>query len=269
MTQFVQYNPAASRPKKRPRIPQANVTPPDNPAKRPRFSTTRNTMITTPISCEPTNIHARLNPSARMDLALKVLDIGGLSITGLLMHRLNTSDTCHFEKAFLSEGGGFEILLKELVEGYPAAGDCIFRVAGHSLVLKKVSAEMEAVKSYTLLSSTDITPHSMRDWTIGIPEDLVPCLSSILHASAVSDRPVKENKVQKDTFTVSTALLSMAAKMQTDPSIDYQCHHSPTRKLSLPELAAISSLVWSLTPCTWHTSRGHQYTEQITPFSLF
>lgn len=132
-----------------------------------------------------------------------MLDIGYLSITGLLMHRFTSAGTCHFENAFLSEGGGLETFLKELVERYPAAEDCISRVVGHTATLKTVSAEMELVKSHTLLSSTEVTPHSMRDWTIGIPEHLAPCLSSILHASAVSERADKENKVKKDTSTVS------------------------------------------------------------------
>jgi len=207
MAQFIPYDPAAPKPKKRPRIPQENITPPDNPAKRPRVSSTPNAMTTTPITRELVDIHARLNPPARMDLALKVLDVGNLSITKLLMHRLDSAGTCHFENAFLSEGGGLENFLKELVEQYPAAEDCIFRAAGHNLTLKKVSAEMELVKSHTLLSSTEITPHSMRDWTIGIPEHLTPCLSSILRTSAVSDRAEKENKVKKETFTVSVTLL--------------------------------------------------------------
>lgn len=138
-----------------------------------------------------------------MDLALKVLDVGNLSVAGLLMHRLTSAGTCRFKNKFLSEGGGLEAFLKELVERYPAAEDCISRAVGHNTTLKTVSAEMELVKSYTLLSSTEVTPHSMRDWTIGIPEGLAPCLSSILRASAVSDRAAKENKVKKCTSTVS------------------------------------------------------------------
>lgn len=137
-----------------------------------------------------------------MDLALKVLDVGNLSIAGLLMHRLTPAGTCHFKNAFLSEGGGLETFLKELVELYPAAEDCISRAVGHNITLKKVSAEMELVKSHTLLSSAEVTPHSMRNWTVGIPEHLAPCILSVLRASAVSDRAAKENKAKKDTFTV-------------------------------------------------------------------
>ena len=153
-----------------------------------------------------------------MDLALKVLDIGGLSITRLLMHRLGSAETSHFKNAFLSEGGGLEKSLKELVERYPAAGDRISRAVGLGHTLKKVSAEMDLVKTHTLLSSTEVTPHSMRDWTIGIPEHLAPCLSSILRASAVSDRAVKENKVKIDTFTVSLTSLGRKTKL-TRPQI--------------------------------------------------
>lgn len=141
-----------------------------------------------------------------MDLALKVLDIGDLSITRLLMHRLGSADTRHFESAFLSEGGGLETFLEELVERFPAAAGSISRVVGHDVILKTVSAEMERVKAYTLLSSTGVTPHSLRDWSVGIPEELAPCLSNILRVSAVSERGAKENKVKKDTFTVSIAL---------------------------------------------------------------
>ena len=72
--------------------------------------------------------------------------------------------------------------------------------------------EMELVKAHALLSSTEVTPHSMRDWSVGIPEELAPCLSSILCASAVSERSEKENKVKKDTFTVSITLLAYDGK---------------------------------------------------------
>ena len=160
-------------------------------------------MTTSPAAHELVDIRARLDPSARMKLALRVLDIGNIPITRLLMYRLESAETCHFKNAFLSEGGGLEFFLKELVERYPAAEDCISQAVGYNLTLKKVSAEMDLVKSHTLLSSTEITPHSMRDWTIGIPEHLAPCLLSILRASAVSDRAAKENKTKKDTFTVS------------------------------------------------------------------
>lgn len=153
------------------------------------------------------DIRARLSPSARMDLALDVLEVGKLSITGLLMHRLGAATTRHFENTFLSAGGGLETFLKELAERYPAADECISRVVSHDSILKKVSAEMELVKSHTRLSSTGITPHSMRDWTVAIPGELAPCLSSILRASAVSERSEKQNKMKKDTSTVSRALL--------------------------------------------------------------
>ena len=138
-----------------------------------------------------------------MDLALRVLDVGDLSITRLLTYRLHSAETSHFKNAFFSEGGGLETFLKGLVEQYPAAADCVSRAIGHNTILKTVSAEMELVKSHTRLASTEVTPHSMRDWSIGIPEELAPCLSSILRASAVSERAAKENKVKKDTFTVS------------------------------------------------------------------
>jgi hypothetical protein len=163
-------------------------------------------MTTTPIIHELVDVRARLSPSARMDLALKVLDVGNLSVAMLLMHRLDSAATRHFENSFLSAGGGLETFLKELVGRYPVAEDCISRAVGYDITLKTVSAEMELVKSYALLSSTEATPHSMRDWTVGIPGELAPCLSSILRASAVSER-AKKNKVKKDTFTVSVAPL--------------------------------------------------------------
>ena len=200
--------------KKRSRTFKENVTPLGNPAKRPRISSPPNAMSTTPITGKPAeavDIHARLDPLARMKLALDVLDVGGLSVTKLLMFRLGSSETSHFKNAFLSEGGGLEKFLKELVDQYPASEDCIARAVGHHITHKKVSAEMEFVKTHTLFSSTDITPHSMRNWTVGIPEHLVPCLSSILRASAVSDRAAKENKTKRDTFTVSSTLGMIAS----------------------------------------------------------
>jgi hypothetical protein len=142
-----------------------------------------------------------------MDLALRVLDVGDLSITRLLMHRLN-AETAHFKNAFLADEGGLETFLTELVEQHLAAKTCISRAIGHETILKTVSAEMELVKAHALLSSTEVTPHSMRDWSVGIPEELAPCLSSILRASAVSERSEKENKVKKDTFTVSMTLFA-------------------------------------------------------------
>jgi hypothetical protein len=160
-------------------------------------------MTTTPIANEFVDIHARLDPSARMDLAMSVLAVGNLPITGLLMHRLGSSKTSHFKNAFFADGGGLEIFLKELVKRFPDAETCISRAVGRNAALKEVSAEMDLVKTYTLLSSTEVTPHSMRDWTVGIPKHLAPFLSSVLHACAVSGRAVQENKTKKDTFTVS------------------------------------------------------------------
>ena len=202
--QFKLYNPAASKAKKRP--PQENETVPNHPAKRPRVSpSTPAAMTTTPQTNEPAliDIRARLSPSARMNLALEVLDVGKLSVAKLLMHRLDSAVNRRFENGFLSAGGGLEMFLRELTDRYPASQDCISRVFGHDITLKNVSAEMEIVKSYTLLSSTEVTPHSMRDWTVEIPDELAPCLSSILRASAVSERSEKENKIKKDTSTVS------------------------------------------------------------------
>ena len=206
MTQFIPYDPVVRRLGKHPRKLKENTTPPNNPAKQACVSLSSDTMNTPLEACELVNIHARLDPSARMGLALKVLDVGNILITRLLMYRLKSAETCHFENTFFSEGGGLETFLEELVEQYPAAEDCISRAVGYNLTLKKVSAEMDLVKSCTLLSSTEITPHSMCDWTIRIPEHLTPCLSSILRASAVSDRAVKENKAKKDTFTVSLTI---------------------------------------------------------------
>ena len=60
-----------------------------------------------------------------MDLALRVLDIGDLSITRLLAYRLDSAETSHFKNAFFSERGGFETFLKGLVERFPAAVDCV------------------------------------------------------------------------------------------------------------------------------------------------
>lgn len=210
--QIKQYDPA-TKPKKRPRLSEATVTPSDIPAKRPRFSSSiSDAMATTPITHASIDIRARLSPAARMDLALKVLDVGNLSITGLLMYRLASAGTGHFRNAFLSEGGGLEIFLKELIGQYPVAENRIFQAVGHNFTLKTVSAEMELVKSYTLLSSTEISPNSMRDWTIGIPKHLAPCLSSILCAGAFSNRAVKENKTKKDTFTVRIYYLHLTVR---------------------------------------------------------
>ena len=201
MAHIKQYDPNAPRSKKRPR---GNVTLPDDTSERPQVSSSTSDG-TAPLDHNFVDIHARLSPSARMDLALKVLDVGDLSIPGLLMHRLASARTRHFETAFLSEGGGLDKFLKELVEQFPAAEDCIFRAVGRDSVLKRVSAEMELVKMHTLLSSTEVSPHSMRNWTIGIPGHLTPHLSSILRVCAVSDRATKENKLKKDTFTVRVA----------------------------------------------------------------
>jgi len=191
-----------------------------------------------------------------MDLALKVLDVGNISVTRLLLHRLDSAETCHFKNAFLSDGGGLEMFLEKLVKQYPAAEGCISRAVGHDLTLKTVSAEMELVKSHALLSSTDITPHSMRDWTIGIPDHLAPCLSSILRASAVSDRAARENKVKKDTFTVR---ITPPAHGGTQPnlSVDRQCHHPPARELSFTKRTAVPGAVRTLAPCSRYTSRGN------------
>ena len=142
-----------------------------------------------------------------MDLALRVLNIGDLSITRLLAYRLDSAETLHFKNAFFSERGGLETFLKGLVERFPAAVDCVSRAVGQNIILKTVSAEMELVKAHTRLTSTEVTPRSMRDWSVGIPEELAPCLSGILRASAVSERAAKENKVKKDTFTVCVMLL--------------------------------------------------------------
>ena len=128
-----QYDPAAPRSKKRQQISQENVAPRKNPTKRQCVSLS--TMITSPKGHELVDIHARMSPSARMDLALKVLDVGNLSIPGLLKHRLASAATGHFRNAFLAEGGGFEVLLKELVAQYPAAEDCIPRAVGDDIVL--------------------------------------------------------------------------------------------------------------------------------------
>ena len=259
--EFVQYNPTAPKQKKRPRIPQENIAPLDNPAKRPRVSSASNIMTATPVTHGLVDIHARLSPSACMDLALKVLDVGNLSVAGLLMYWLTSVGTSRFKNAFLSEGGGLEIFLKELVEQHLVAEDCISRAVGHGITLKMVSAEMELVKSYTLLSSTEVTPHSMRDWTIGIPEHLAPCLSSILRVSAVSNRAAKENKAKKDTFTVSIlTLLALVVRItQTNLVIDYQRYYSPTRKLWVSKLTTVPSTVRSLTPCSRHSLRGNQH----------
>ena len=191
-----------------------------NPVKRSRGSSSNHTMDTAPTQ-HLVNVHARLSPSAHMDLALDVLNVGNLSITSLLMHRLASSKTSHFRNTFFSEGGGLEIFLRGLVEQYPVAEACIFRAVGHHHALKQVSAEMERVKAHTRLSSAEITPHSMRDWTIRIPEHLAPFLSNVLCACAVSDRAMKENKTKKGTFTVSMPLLisRLEVKTLTQPQI--------------------------------------------------
>ena len=124
MTQFKQYNPTASKSKKRPQIPEASATTPDNTAKQARFSSsTSRTMTANPQTLELVDIHARLSPSTRMDLALRVLDVGNLSITRLLNYRLDSAEMSHFENSFFSEGGGLETFLNELIERYPAAAE--------------------------------------------------------------------------------------------------------------------------------------------------
>ena len=160
MNLFIPYDPAALSRKAFTNVPLSNSV------KRPRISSASNTMATAPItgkSAETVNIHARLDPSARMRLALEVLDVGGLSVTKFLVSRLDSSESSHFKDAFLSEGGGLEKFLNELVEQYPASEDCIARAVGHHITLKKVSAEMELVKTYTLSSNTDITPRPMHN----------------------------------------------------------------------------------------------------------
>ena len=82
---------------------------------------------------------------------------------------------------------------------------------------------MELVKTYTFLTSTELSPHSMRNWSIGIPEHLAPHLASILRACAVSDRAMKENKIKKDTYTVRAASLAIvyySQKTQVDTTTD-------------------------------------------------
>ena len=188
--EFVQYNPTAPKQKKRPRIPQENIAPLDNPAKRPRCFECHDRNSSNPWTYRHS---CKAEPLCSLDLSLKVLDVGNLLVAGLLMYRLTSTGTSRFKNAFLSEGGGLETFFKELVVQHPAAEDCISRAVGHGITLKTVSAEMELVKTYALLSSTEVTPYSMPDWTIEIPEHLAPCLSSILCASAVSNRAAKEN----------------------------------------------------------------------------
>jgi len=139
MTQFVFHlvRPHSRQAEKTSSDTPGERRPTDNPAKRSRVSSAPNAMTATLITRDIVDIHARLDPSTRMDLSLKVLDIGNISITKLLMHRLDSADTCHFENALLSEGGLVHFL-KKLVERYPAAEGCIFRAAGHNLTLKKV-----------------------------------------------------------------------------------------------------------------------------------
>ena len=144
-----------------------------------------------------------LTLTAGMRLALEVLDVGGLSVTKLLMFRFDSSETSHLKTVFLSEGGGREIFFKELVEQYPAAGGYIARAMRHHVTLKKVSTEMELVRTHTAFPRTDIAPRSMRYWTVGIPGHLVPCFSSVLRASAGFYRATKEDKTKRDTFTVT------------------------------------------------------------------
>lgn len=90
------------------------------------------------------------------------------------MYRLTSLGTGRLKNTFLSKEGELEIFLNEPVEWYPATEDCISRAVRHGITLKTVLAEMELVKSHTLLSGTEVTPHSMRYWTAEISEHLVP-----------------------------------------------------------------------------------------------
>jgi len=250
MAHIKQYDPAALRQKKRMRIPTENSISLDNNAKRRRVSFgTSNATNGTYSSGEFVDIHAWLSASARMDLVLQVLDVGNLSIAGLLLHRLDSAGTHHYRNTFLAEGGGLETLLKELVAWYPVTEDCVLRAVGHDATLKKVSAEMELVRVHTLLSSTKITPQSMRDWSVEIPEGLAPCLLSILHASAVPDRAA-ENKVKKDTPTVSITFHTYNGERSTRSNTftDIKHYYSSARELSLAKFTAVSGAVRALTP---------------------
>lgn len=128
-----------------------------------------------------------------MDLSPDALGVGNISVARLLMHRLDVSGSSRLRNIFFSEAEGLEVFLKELVKQYPASEGCILCAVGHSLILKEVSAEMDRVKAHTLLSSTDITPDLLQNWTVRIPEN-APYLTDILRTCAIFNRAPQENK---------------------------------------------------------------------------
>ena len=115
-------------------------------------------MTTTPVTRGLVDIHTGLNSSTRMDLALKVLDVGNLPVAGLSRYWITSVRTDWFENTFLSEGGGPEMFLsEELFEQYPAAEYCISRAVRHSITPKTASAKAELFELRTLLSGTEVT----------------------------------------------------------------------------------------------------------------
>ena len=62
-----------------------------------------------------------LTLTAGMRLALEVLDVGGLSVTKLLMFRFDSSETSHLKTVFLSEGG-------DIFQGASRAVPCCWRL---------------------------------------------------------------------------------------------------------------------------------------------
>ena len=113
-----------------------------------------------------------------MDLALKVLDVGNLLATGLLMYRLTSMGASHFKNTCLSEGRGLETFIKELVEWYPATEDCIPWAFRCGIILKTVLAEMELVKSHTLLLSIRLPSLNAQ---LDYWDPLAPCTISFEH----------------------------------------------------------------------------------------
>jgi len=58
-----------------------------------------------------------------------------------------------------------------------------------------------------LQGGTGVTPYSMRDRSIGIPEHPAPCPPSTVCARAVSDRAVKDNETTRHySYMVASAM---------------------------------------------------------------
>ena len=140
---------------------------------------------------------ARLNPSVRMDLSLKALDVRNLSVAGLLTYRFTSARARHFQNStlrFSRRGVRTGDVLQGVGRTVSAPEDCIFRAVGHSNGEMDVQCDVFHLRRGRLQGDTGVTPYSMRDRSIGIPEHPTPCPPSTVCARAVSNRAAKENE---------------------------------------------------------------------------